>query len=261
MKQVFIIFLTIIFLTTLSNAQNIENVKHTYCRKTAEKIIIDGSFDESAWSITEWIDDFEDIRGGGFPKYKTQVKILWDNDFLYLAVKFDEPNICAKIDENEQQIYLDNAFELFIDPDCDGRNYYEFEINANGATWDLQMDKPYRDGGNYNSNWNINGLKKAISINGTLNNPNDIDSFWTIELAIPLSVFDEYSNGNRPDEGTKWKVNFLRVQWYFDIIDGKYVKKTDDKGKQLKSDFWVWSPQKQVNMHIPERWGVVEIKN
>ncbi|MDR1552229.1 MAG: carbohydrate-binding family 9-like protein [Prevotellaceae bacterium] len=260
MKQLFIIFLTTIFTFIFADAQNADNVKYTVCHKASEKIKIDGYFDESAWEKTEWIDDFEDIRGGGFPEYKTQVKMLWDDDFLYLAIKFEDPHICAFITENEKQIYLDNAFELFIDPDGDAHDYYEFEINAAGATWDLQMDKPYSRGGNFNSNWTIDNIRKAIFLNGTLNNPTDIDSFWTIELAMPFAALDEYSDGKHPDNETKWRLNFLRVQWNFDIVDGKYVKKTDDKGKSLRSDLWVWSPQKQVNMHIPERWGIVEFK-
>jgi hypothetical protein len=260
-KQLFIIFLTVVFSVKLSNAQNIDNVKHTICYKTNDKISIDGFFDEQAWQQTEWITDFEDIRGGGFAKLKTQAKMLYNNDYLFIAIMFFAPHICAKITENEQQIYLDNAFELFIDPNGDGLNYYEFEINANGAIWDLQLDKPYSKGGTFNSNWNINGLEKAIFVSGTLNNPADIDSFWTIELAIPFSAFDEYKNGIHPDDGEQWRVNLLRVEWNYDIADGQYVKKTDENGKVLQSDLWVWSPQKKVNMHIPERWGIVEFKN
>ncbi|MDR2125955.1 MAG: carbohydrate-binding family 9-like protein [Prevotellaceae bacterium] len=261
MKQLFITFLTVILILMSADAQDIDNVKYAVCHKIYEEINIDGHFTESAWQHAEWIDDFEDIRGGGISNHKTQAKILWSNDFLYLAIKFEEPHICAYITENEQQIYFDNAFELFIDPDDDARNYYEFEINAVGATWDLQMNKPYSEGGNFNSNWNICNLQKAIFLNGTLNNPTDVDSFWTIELAIPFSAFDEYANGKHPCDGAKWKLNLLRVQWNFDIVDGKYIKKTDEKGKLLRSDFWVWSPQKQINMHIPERWGILEFKD
>ena len=259
-KQLSIIFAIVIISVISVNAQNADNVKYTACHKTCDEIIIDGFFDEQAWQQTEWITDFEDIRGGGFAKHKTQIKTLYNNDYLFVAVMFYEPHICANITENEKQIYLDNAFELFIDPDGDGLNYYEFEINANGATWDLQLDKPYKKGGNFNSDWDIIGLKKAININGTLNNPTDIDSFWTIELAIPFSAFDEYKNGTYPANGEQWRVNFLRVAWNYDIVNGEYVKKTDENGKTLQSDFWVWSPQMKVDMHIPERWGIVEFK-
>ena len=260
MKRLFITFFIAVFSVVFSIARNPDSVKYTICHKTNEKIIIDGFLDKPAWEQAEWITDFEDIRGGGCAKHKTQVKTLYNNDYLYLAVMFYEPHICANITENEKQIYLDNAFELFIDPDGDGLNYYEFEINANGATWDLQLDKPYRKGGIANNNWNIDELKKAIFINGTLNNPTDIDSFWTIELAIPFSVFDEYKNGTYPADGEQWKINFLRVEWNYDIEDRKYVKKTDENDEILQSDFWVWSPQKKIDMHIPERWGIIEFK-
>jgi len=260
MKRLFIIFLAVVCVSGFSAAQNTDSVKHAICYKICEcdEIIIDGLFDEPAWQQTEWITDFEDIRGGGFAKHKTQVKTMYNNDYLFVAVMFYEPHICASLTENEQKIYLDNAFELFIDPNGDGLNYYEFEINANGATWDLQLDKPYRRGGNSNSGWNIDELKKAIFINGTLNNPTDIDSFWTAELAIPFSAFDEYTGETRPTDGEKWKVNFLRVEWNYDVVNEKYVKKTDGNGKTLQSDFWVWSPQMKVDMHIPERWGILE---
>lgn len=253
--------LAAVFSSALSYAQSVDSMKHYVCYKTADEIVIDGFLDDTAWQKVEWIADFEDIRGGKFAKHKTQVKMLYSNSYLFLAVMFYEPHICADITENEQKIYLDNAFELFIDPNSDALNYYEFEINANGAIWDLQLDKPYSKGGTFNSNWNIDGLKKAISISGTLNNPNDIDSCWAIELAIPFSAFDEYKNKTYPSNGEYWKVNLLRVDWHYNIADGKYVKKTDENGKPLQSDFWVWSPQKRVNMHIPERWGKIEFKN
>jgi hypothetical protein len=47
-------------------------------------------------------------------------------------------------------------------------------------------------------------------------------------------------------------VNFSRVEWEHRIVDGRYRKA---EGK--KEDNWVWSPQGEINMHIPERWGYV----
>jgi hypothetical protein len=54
-------------------------------------------------------------------------------------------------------------------------------------------------------------------------------------------------------------MNFSRVQWQTEVVDGKYVKLTDeDTGEALAEDNWVWSPQGLVNMHYPERWGLVQ---
>jgi hypothetical protein len=43
-----------------------------------------------------------------------------------------------------------------------------------------------------------------------------------------------------------------------DVIDGVYRKRVDPaSGKTLPEDNWVWSPQGAIDMHMPERWGVV----
>ena len=47
-------------------------------------------------------------------------------------------------------------------------------------------------------------------------------------------------------------MNFSRVEWQLLVKDGRYEKKPG-----TKEDNWVWSPQGVVNMHVPEKWGVV----
>ena len=47
------------------------------------------------------------------------------------------------------------------------------------------LTKPYRDGGKAITSWEVKGLITAIHIEGTLNNPNDKDKYWSVEVAIP----------------------------------------------------------------------------
>ncbi len=48
------------------------------------------------------------------------------------------------------------------------------------------------------------------------------------------------------------RMNFVRVNWDTEVIDGKYCK-------LKQSEFnYCWSPQHAVNMHLPERYGVVQ---
>src|SRR5262249_23844236 len=56
-----------------------------------------------------------------------------------------------------------------------------------------------------------------------------------------------------PKDGDQWRVNFSRVEWEHEIVEGKYRKV---KGKD--EDNWVWSPQGVIDMHRPERWGYVQ---
>jgi len=73
-----------------------------------------------------------------------------------------------------------------------------------------------------------------------------------VALALPWKAFVERSGKGRPSVGDEWRMNFSRVEWRVRVVDGKY-----EKVPGLKEDNWVWSPQGVVNMHVPERWGVV----
>jgi hypothetical protein len=230
--------------------------------KTAEKPIIDGQLDDTSWRAANWSDAFQDIRGGDFPTpdQLTQMKMLWDENFLYIGVKLYENHIWATYLERESVIFQENDIEIFIDPNGDTHNYYEIEINALGTLWDLLMTKPYKNGGRPINGWNINDFEYAIHLDGTINDPGDEDNFWSIEMAIPWkSLSQSGPNFKPPVDGEQWRINFSRVQWQIIAEDGGYSKKINPQsGKHFPEDNWVWSPIGVVNMHIPERWGYVQ---
>ncbi|MDX2043667.1 MAG: carbohydrate-binding family 9-like protein [Acidobacteriota bacterium] len=174
--------------------------------------------------------------------------------YFYFAADLEEPHVWATLTKRDSVIFHDNDFEVFLDPEGDTLNYYEIEINALNTVWDLQLDKPYRFKGKANDGWNATGLKTAVSVAGTLNNPKDKDRGWSVELALP---WKDLTGSPRPigapKIGDRWRVNFSRVEWQHEIADGKYRKVAG-----RKEDNWVWSPQGEINMHIPEKWGFVE---
>ncbi|MND49199.1 hypothetical protein D3C80_401380 [compost metagenome] len=181
--------------------------------------------------------------------------MLWDEKGLYIFAELEEPHLQGTITKHDAVIFQDNDFEVFIDPDNDELNYYEIEVNTLNTIWDLMLSKPYRKGGKPDNSWTATGLKTAVKLNGTLNNPADTDKGWSVEMMIPWKAFKE----NRvPAINEIWKMNFSRVQWDFEVKDGKYVKKKDpESGKELPEYNWVWSNMGVINMHIPESWGKV----
>ena len=234
-------------------------VPKTYvANKTTAPIVIDGDESDIVWSKANWTDLFEDIENGIKPKYKTKVKMLWDDTNFYILAKLEEPHVWANLKQRDTIIFYNNDFEVFIDPDSDTFNYYELEINALNTAWDLFLTKPYReDGMAVLNDWNIPNLKSAVKINGTLNNPNDTDEGWTLEMAIPWSAYKtSYFDQNVPADKF-WRVNFSRVNWQHDIKNGNYERKKDTDGKFLPEYNWVWSPMGVINMHEPEKWGYV----
>lgn len=228
--------------------------KHYTCYRAASPIQIDGRLNDSAWRNAPWTDAFIDIQGAAHPRprFRTRAKMLWDDQYFYVAAELQEPHVWATLTEHDSVIFRDNDFEVFLNPSGDGRNYFEFEINALNTGWDLFLPKPYREGGKADNSWEIPGLRTAVSVQGTLNQSRDRDRAWSVEIAFPWTAFGARAPVARPAEGSEWRVNFSRVEWQTRVEAGKYVKLPD-----RKEDNWVWSPQGLINMHVLDRWGYV----
>ncbi len=236
---------------------------HYIVTKNNKQINVDGVADETSWGRAEFSDLFIDIEGEKKPKFDTRIKMLWDEKYLYVYAEMEEPHIWGDIEKRDAVIFHNNDFEVFIAPSGTTRNYAEIEINALGTIWDLVLDKPYRDGGKANNHWNLSELKSAIHIEGSLNDHTDVDSFWTIEMAIPMNALIELKNKPRkiPKEGEEWRINFSRVEWDHEIVNGTYQRKKKENGKLEREYNWVWSNQNVINMHEPEKWGALQFTN
>ncbi|MDE3068046.1 MAG: carbohydrate-binding family 9-like protein [Verrucomicrobiota bacterium] len=240
--------------------------KHYVCYRAAAPINIDGKLNEVSWKKAAWTDSFTDIQGDAKPppRYRTRVKMLWDDQYLYIGAELQEPNLWATLRQRDSVIFHDNDFEVFIDPNGSTQPYYETEINALGTVWDLLLRLPYRDADHVAVNaWNIRGLKVGVGLHGTLNDPTDVDGGWTVEAAFPWAVLGECAaRGAPPKEGAQWRINFSRVEWHLIVRNSGYVQERNPStGSILPEDNWVWSPQGLIDMHYPEMWGFVQFSD
>jgi hypothetical protein len=234
------------------------------CARAGQAIVIDGRLDDPAWADAPWTDPFVDIEGDRkpAPRHATRAKLAWDDAYLYIAADMDEPHLWATYTERDSIIFHENDFEVFIDPDADTHLYNELEINALNTVWDLLLVRAYRDDGPAIHMWDIAGLKTAVHLRGTLNDPSDEDDGWSVEIAIPFAALAETAGAACPPRpGDRWRINFSRVQWRLDVRDGVYTKRLDpETSRPLPEDNWVWSPQRVIAMHEPEHWGIVEFR-
>jgi hypothetical protein len=231
-----------------------------YIQKMQDRIFIDGKDDEKCWAIATWTDVFRDIEGAKKPNpaLGTRVKMLWDDENLYIYAKLEEPHIKGYLKQKDTIIYHDNDFEVFLKPDLRSADYIEIEVNALNTIMDLLMTKPYRLGGKANLNWDIKEIETAVQHMGTINHPNDKDDYWTVEMKIPVKSLKYFGEGHRIKANEIWKINFSRVHWHYDSTENGYIKRKDETGKILPEENWVWSPIGLVNMHYPERWGHIK---
>jgi hypothetical protein len=246
LKKIFVLIMTASTAVASLAAQAPQPLNYV-CHVAPVAPVIDGRLDDSVWSNAPWTDAFVDITGHEDlrPVYRTRMKMLWDDHNLYIAAEMEEPDVHGTLTAHDSVIFHDDDFEMFLKPVPTGKDYFEFEMNALNTTWDLHLDRPYREGGKADNAWEAEGIQTAVAVQGTLNNHGDRDQGWTLEIALPLNAFASRQQVPMPVNGTQWLVNFSRVEW----LQG-----------HPREENWVWSPQGEVNMHIPERWGALTFR-
>ena len=231
------------------------------CPEIEGPLKLTGALDDPSWLQAPWTEAFLDIEchRKPAPRFRTRVKMLWDDDYFYVGAKLEDPHVWATLTEQNSIIFNDPDFEIFIDPDGDNHKYYEFEINALGTIWELTLEKPYRDGGPVHRGDNMPGLISKVQVQGSPNDPGHQDQGWTVEVAIPWEGLRRYAGSMSvpPRLGDQWRINFSRVHWLIDIVDGTYQKVPRQSHPE---DNWVWSPQHAIDMHRPEQWGYVQFE-
>jgi hypothetical protein len=239
--------------------------------RTGEAIRIDGRLEEAVWQKAPLSPRFVDILTGGRTVHETRAAVVWDEENLYIAFRVEEPFVHAKYTNRNDPIYYDNDVEFFIA----GRDaYYEFEINAFNTTYEVffiwkeayekggfpnapefSMDrlKPFNGVGFTNHprggrlgqfDWSFPGKRTAVAIDGTVNNDQDRDRGWTVELAFPwkgLAWLAKADNRSLPPrEGDVWRMDLSRFNTY------KEARPRKDSGG------WVWTRHGIWDSHIPE---------
>jgi hypothetical protein len=136
-------------------------------------------------------------------------KLLWDDKNLYVAFINEDQDIWTTLDKHDDKLWTQEAVEMFIDADGDGKTYVELQANPKGVTFDSYLPT-YRQNQN---DWE-SGMKAAVTVDGTLNKRDDVDKKWIVELAIPLEAArgkEKDMKNVPPKVGTEWRVNFFRM--------------------------------------------------
>jgi hypothetical protein len=200
-------------------------------------IKLDGKLDEAAWKTAASTGLFVNSVDGGKAAQTTEAKVLWDDKYLWVAFQMQDSDVWSTLDKRDDKLWTQEAVELFIDADGDGKTYVELQANPKGAIFDSYLPR-YRE----NQNDFDSGMKVAVNVDGTVDNRNDADKGWTVEMQIPLAAAKgkEASMKNVPPApGASWRVNFFRM----DLPQGKPQAGT------------AWSPPMVADFHALAKFG------
>jgi formylglycine-generating enzyme required for sulfatase activity len=171
------------------------------------------------------------------------------------AARLQEENVWGTITERDSVIYHDNDFEIFLDVDERGDNYYEFEVNPLNTGWDMFHPREYHRRSCLESKYDVQGLRHAVRVQGTLNYHFDTDLGWTVEVAWPWAAIRAHGRTTAtipPVAGQSVRMNFSRVQYPHDT-SGLVCAKVEGS----RCEDWIWNSTNCGDLHMPEAWGRV----
>jgi len=155
-------------------------VKRTYTTQApsnGEAPVIDGILDDAGWNSVSWAENFTEFEpdNGTPPIQNTKFKIVYDEKFLYVAVRcFD--SVPEKIERRlaRRDGFAGDWVEINIDSYSDKRTAFSFTISAAGVKGDEFISQ---NGDNWDDSWNPIWYTAAnIDAEG-----------WTAEMKIPFS--------------------------------------------------------------------------
>lgn len=254
---------------------------HYTCHRAPHRMAIDGRLERSAWRDAPRSPRFVDLVTGVPGFMETRMASLWDDEYLYVAFWVSEPDVRAKLAERDSLVWTENDVEIFIGgEDC----YYEFEINALGTVYEVfyiwqdalkkggRFDVPefdllkrkvdvlggFQDGLRYGKHprgarwafmdYDVPGLRAAVEVRGTLNDPSDVDEGWTAEIAFPWSGLRHLAGSwpVPPHAGDVWRMDFSR----FELLESCGATVEPHPG-------WALNRHGVYDSHIPECFSFV----
>jgi len=251
------------------------------CLRVNVDLPVNGRLDHPVWKKAPRSSRFVDMVSGVPGFFDTRMAALWNERTLYIGFWIAESDIRAQITRRDDFVYRENDVEVFIEGrDC----YYEFQINALGTVYEVfyiwqdaytpssrfncpEFDLLKREvdvlGGFQDStrfgkhprgrrwaimDWDFPGLKSAVTVDGTLNDPATVDKEWRVELAFPwkgMRVLDP-ERKLPPRPGDIWRMDFSR----FERLEFNGVTADPHPG-------WSHSPHGVYDSHLPEAFSRV----
>jgi Domain of unknown function (DUF5916) len=170
--------------------------KELHIKKSKEAIKLDGSLNEAAWLTAQKSGDFylNQPFDSSYAKYQTEVKMTFDDKFLYVGVVAFQPksNYTISSYKRDFESGTSDVFSVNIDTFKDKINGMQFSVSP----LNVQREGLISGGEELDISWDNKWYSKVTNF----------EDRWVIEIAIPFTTL-RY----KVEEGANaWRVNFGR---------------------------------------------------
>ena len=200
---------------------------------------LDGSLGDAVWGFANTTRAFVETRHGGLAPVQASAKLLWDARYLYVGVEVRDALLRASHTERDAHLWEQDCVELMIDPDGDGKNYFEIQVSPRGVVFDTRYDSRRAPRPFGHTDWDSK-IRVAVAPRGKIDDK-EADAGYTVEMAIPWQTFSlEGKPAPRPAIGDQWRANL----YVMDLIE-----------EQQRAA--AWSSLGTGDFHVPRRFGIL----
>src|SRR5690242_16824237 len=132
-----LLIISILLFVGKANAQGSRTNRLVTVHKTVSKIIINGIMNEDVWQNASLADSFINKwpTDSGKAKLQTEIKIIYDEQFIYFGIKAYLGNKDPVIQSLKRDVnpYYSDGVSVVIDASGKNTSGYTFGVNAAGA--------------------------------------------------------------------------------------------------------------------------------
>jgi len=134
------------------------------CPRAEPAPVLDGKLDDVVWQRAALVSDFTLLGTDKLISPQTSFRLLWDEEYLYLGVQCDEPQMDKispmRYADDGSAVFRDESLEFFVEPDHTHERYYQLFFNVAGSL--------------YTSGNSGAEIKTHLA-----------EKFWSVEVAVP----------------------------------------------------------------------------
>ncbi|CAM4173984.1 hypothetical protein EWU23_07730 [Cytophagaceae bacterium 50C-KIRBA] len=198
---------------------------------------INGQANHPAWQQSKWYP--LPARNELAKELDSRFKLLYSDKGIYVYMEGKDQKISTTFQNDFEDLYQADVFEVFFHPNPSAPVYFEYEINP--LEKELVLMVPNFQGKFYGwLPWHYEGERKVQKKVSVKHIPGSIGT-WSAELFIPFALLTPLENVPAKP-GMVWKGNFCRLDY--------------DTGKMAK---WSWSPLAGT-FHDYKKYGVFLFK-
>lgn len=250
-----LVITAVLFVLNCSDDKNTESelaktsnlaIPRYICKKISKSLNLTGKLDDPGWNKVESIFLVDAIHGGK-GRFKTEVRVLYDDRFLYVGFRCEDDYIWGTVTERDGEIWNQECVEVFLNPANAGHQYYEINVSPKNIIYDSVIlnnrtqKQPFAKFIGF-PEWNAAEMSTSVFAAGELDLPGG-GRGWTAEFAIPFNVLFGAAN-IPPKSGDVWRAGFFRI----------------DSPQQGQREHYVWVKTGREAFHLPWLFGYLEFE-